>query len=46
MQRFSLYDAMIFAAAAHAGCRVLYSEDFQTGRRLAGLHVRNPVAGG
>lgn len=38
-----VYDAMIAAAAILAGCRVLYSEDFQAGQVLGGkLRARNP----
>jgi len=40
--RLSLYDAMIVASAAEAGCAVLYSEDMQDGRRHGELIVRNP----
>jgi len=39
----SLYDALIVAAATLAGCRVLYSEDLQSGQRFdGGVVVRNP----
>jgi len=39
----SLYDALIVASAALAGCRVLYSEDLQAGQRFdGGVVVRNP----
>ncbi|MCB1823653.1 MAG: PIN domain-containing protein [Candidatus Competibacteraceae bacterium] len=41
--RFSLYDALIVAAALLAGCRTLYSEDLQNGQTIDGrLVVRNP----
>ena len=41
--QFSLYDAMIAAAALEAGCSSLLSEDFQAGQRIAGqLRVVNP----
>lgn len=40
----SICDAMIVAAAESAGCRILFSEDMQDGRRIAGLTVRNPFA--
>ena len=41
--RFSLYDALIAAAALLAGCRTLYSEDLQDGQSIDGrLIVRNP----
>jgi predicted nucleic acid-binding protein len=39
---FSFYDSMIVQAAVAAGCRVLYSEDFQDGFKFAGLTVKNP----
>jgi predicted nucleic acid-binding protein len=39
----STYDAMIAAAALHAGCSVLWSEDLQDGLVLEGqIMVRNP----
>ncbi|MFV0514765.1 MAG: PIN domain-containing protein [Jhaorihella sp.] len=31
---FSVYDAMIVAAALHGGCETLYSEDMQHGMRV------------
>lgn len=41
--RFSIYDAMIAAAALQAGCDTLLSEDFQTGQSIDGrLKVVNP----
>jgi predicted nucleic acid-binding protein len=43
----AFYDASIVAAALLAGCRVLYSEDFNPGERIGGqLTVRNLFAGG
>ncbi len=40
---FSLYDAIIVAAALHCGCDTLCSEDLQAGQRIAGkLLVSNP----
>lgn len=40
---FSLYDAMIAAAALRAGCDTLLSEDFQAGQLIDGrLKVVNP----
>lgn len=38
----SLWDAMILVAAKRAGCRVLYSEDFQHGRVYDTVKVINP----
>ena len=43
---FSVYDAMIVAAALGAGCGTLYSEDMQDGMRLAeGLRIVDPFRG-
>lgn len=42
--RFSVYDALIVAAASRAGCTVVYSEDFQDGQAIEGLTIRNPFA--
>jgi predicted nucleic acid-binding protein len=42
--RYSYYDSLVLAAAAEAGCSVLYSEDMQDGRCVAGVTVRNPFA--
>lgn len=40
---FSVYDAMIVAAALGVGCGTLYSEDMQDGMVLAeGVRVVNP----
>lgn len=36
------YDALIVAAALQAGCKILYSEDMQHGRRFGDLVVENP----
>jgi predicted nucleic acid-binding protein len=41
--RLSIYDAMIVAAALHAGCDTLWSEDMQHGMTLEGrLRIVNP----
>jgi predicted nucleic acid-binding protein len=41
----SIYDGTIVASALLAGCRILYSEDFQDGRLIDGqLRVSNPFA--
>lgn len=41
--QFSIYDAMIVAAALDAGCAVLWSEDMQNGLAIDGcLAIRNP----
>ncbi len=39
---FSIWDALVIRAALNAGCRVLYSEDLQEGRRIDGLEIVNP----
>lgn len=38
----SFYDALIVAAAADAGCRVVLAEDLQHGRRFGGVTIQNP----
>lgn len=38
------WDALIVAAAEHAGCDFLLSEDFQAGRSFGSLTVVNPFA--
>jgi predicted nucleic acid-binding protein len=41
--KFSVYDAMIAAAALHADCDTLWSEDMQHGMALnEGLRILNP----
>jgi predicted nucleic acid-binding protein len=39
---YSIYDALILAAALEIGCDVLYSEDMQDGQRIDSLTIRNP----
>lgn len=39
---YSLYDALILTAAVESGCRTLYSEDLQHGRKVQGLTILNP----
>ena len=41
---FSIWDAVILAAAADAGCRLLLSEDMQDGFVWRGLTITNPFA--
>jgi predicted nucleic acid-binding protein len=41
---FSLYDALIVAAALESGCTHLYTEDFQHGQQIDGLEIQNPFA--
>jgi predicted nucleic acid-binding protein len=42
--RLSIWDAVIVAAAADAGCRLLLSEDLQDGFTWSGVTVANPFA--
>lgn len=43
--RFSIYDALIVAAARDADCTILYSEDMQHGQLIDGeLTLSNPFA--
>jgi predicted nucleic acid-binding protein len=37
------WDALIVAAAEHAGCDILLTEDFQAGRSFGSLTVVNPL---
>lgn len=41
---FSLYDAMIVAAAQLAGCSVLYTEDLHNGQSVDGVRIVDPFA--
>jgi predicted nucleic acid-binding protein len=43
--RIGIWDAVILAAAAEAGCRVLLSEDLQDGFTWDGVTVVNPFSG-
>jgi predicted nucleic acid-binding protein len=36
------YDALIIAAASHAGCKTLLTEDLQHGRKIGDVLIRNP----
>jgi predicted nucleic acid-binding protein len=42
--RIGIWEAVIFAAAAAAGCRLLLSEDMQEGFTWGGVTVVNPFA--
>jgi predicted nucleic acid-binding protein len=44
MHQCSLWDAIMLAGAAQAGCRVLLSEDMQDGFIWRGVEIRNPFA--
>ena len=39
---YSIYDALILAAAIASGCTTLYSEDMQHGHVVDGLRIENP----
>jgi len=41
---YRIYDALIIASAAEAGCRTLYSEDLADGQEIAGVRIVNPFA--
>jgi predicted nucleic acid-binding protein len=43
--RLPIYDALIVAAATLAGCRILYSENFNRNQRIGRLTIRNPFIG-
>lgn len=43
--KFALWDAIMLAAAAASGCRLLLSEDMQDGFIWRGVTIRNPFAG-
>ncbi len=40
--RLSWYDSLIVAAAIHAGCDLLLTEDLQHGQRFGDLRIENP----
>lgn len=42
--RLDIWDAIIVAAAANAGCRLLLSEDMQQGFTWSGVTVVNPFS--
>jgi predicted nucleic acid-binding protein len=42
--RIPFWDAMLWATARRAGCTLLLTEDFQDGRVLGGVTIRNPFA--
>lgn len=44
LYQISYWDAQIVAAADTAGCRVLYSEDLNTGQKYGNVTVVNPFA--
>ena len=38
----SFWDALVLRTAKQAGCRVLFSEDFQHARQMDGIRIVNP----
>ncbi|TAN04524.1 MAG: PIN domain-containing protein [Rhodanobacteraceae bacterium] len=45
-ERFSWFDALIAEAAIRSRCAILYSEDFNHGRRLDNMAIVNPFKSG
>jgi predicted nucleic acid-binding protein len=43
--RFSIYDAMVVAAAVNARCSTLWTEDLQHRQKIQHLTIRNPFLG-
>ena len=39
---YSIFDALVIAAAIHSGAGVLYSEDMRDGQSIEGVTIRNP----
>ncbi len=39
---YSFYDSLIIASALQAGCKVLFSEDMQSGQVIEDLEIINP----
>ena len=44
LHEVSFWDGLIIQSARSAGCRILYTEDLQHGRRFDGLEVVNPFS--
>jgi len=42
--RLAFWDALVIVAAQRSGADVLFSDDLQDERRIAGLTIRNPFA--
>ena len=40
--QYRFYDSLIVASALASGARLLYSEDFQSGRMIGDLRIENP----
>ena len=43
IHKISHWDACVLIAASAAGCRELWSEDFQTGAVIEGIKIVNPI---
>ncbi len=43
MSKISIWDAIVLATAAEAGCRMLLSEDMQHGFTWSGVTIVNPL---
>jgi predicted nucleic acid-binding protein len=39
---WTFYDSLVMASAAAGKCRILFSEDLQSGRIVQGVEIRNP----
>jgi len=44
LHQFSFWDGLVLHSAQQAGCRILLTEDFQTGRTFDGVLIVNPFA--
>jgi predicted nucleic acid-binding protein len=42
-KQLHFWDATILAAAEHAGCEIMYSEDFRAGTTYGNVRVENPL---
>ena len=43
LNKISFWDALIVAAAASAGCTMIYSEDLNPGQVIQGVRIENPL---
>jgi predicted nucleic acid-binding protein len=39
---YAIYDSLVIAAALHASCDTVYSEDMRDGQKIEDLTIRNP----
>jgi predicted nucleic acid-binding protein len=44
LNQISFWDALILAAAASAGCPLLYSEGLNSGQSILGIKIQNPYS--